>query len=140
MTREDKILYKMGWVLIGITLMMVLLIKFTPIPFSRFLVPCVFHYFTGYYCPGCGGTRAVIALFKGDFLQSIRYHPLVMYGVIMIVFYMLSNTIEILSCQRFKVGLRFSDKWVYLALVIIVINFLLKNALLVFGGIDLLKK
>ena len=24
--------------------------------------PCLFHLATGYYCPGCGGTRAIASL------------------------------------------------------------------------------
>lgn len=41
--------------------------------------PCLFHLMTGLYCPGCGGTRAVRALFRGDLAMSFQYHPLVLY-------------------------------------------------------------
>ena len=30
---------------------------------------------TGFYCPGCGMTRAGKALFQGDFSSSFTYHP-----------------------------------------------------------------
>ena len=33
--------------------------------------PCLFHLMTGLYCPGCGGTRAVRALFRGDLAMSL---------------------------------------------------------------------
>ncbi|MBQ2106068.1 MAG: DUF2752 domain-containing protein, partial [Lachnospiraceae bacterium] len=29
-------------------------------------MPCVVQELTGLYCPGCGGTRALKALLKGD--------------------------------------------------------------------------
>ena len=32
--------------------------------------PCLFHMMTGAYCPGCGGTRAVKSLLKGEILLS----------------------------------------------------------------------
>lgn len=41
--------------------------------------PCLFHLMTGLYCPGCGGTRAVRALLRGDLAMSFQYHPLVLY-------------------------------------------------------------
>ena len=45
------------------------------------LVPhCFFHRITGYYCPGCGGTRATSALLHGHFLQSLYFHPFVGYA------------------------------------------------------------
>lgn len=43
--------------------------------------PCLFHFITGLYCPGCGGTRAIRALFHGEILKSFCYHPFVLYAV-----------------------------------------------------------
>ena len=34
------------------------------------------------YCPGCGGTRAIKALFRGHFIKSFWYHPFVIYAVL----------------------------------------------------------
>ena len=39
--------------------------------------PCLFHLATGYYCPGCGGTRAITSLLHGQILNSFLYHPVV---------------------------------------------------------------
>lgn len=36
---------------------------------------CVVRRCTGGYCPGCGGTRAVLALVKGDVAGSWAAHP-----------------------------------------------------------------
>ena len=41
--------------------------------------PCLFRSLTGLYCPGCGGTRALRFLLKGDVMKSLWYHPLVGY-------------------------------------------------------------
>lgn len=43
------------------------------IPLSQ---PCLFNKLTGYYCPGCGNTRAVLAIMSGKILKSIGYNPL----------------------------------------------------------------
>ena len=37
---------------------------------------CPFKLITGLPCPGCGLTRAFMALFTFNFLDSFRYHPL----------------------------------------------------------------
>ncbi len=37
-------------------------------------IPCVFHLVTGFKCPGCGNTRAVLALMRGEILAALRYN------------------------------------------------------------------
>lgn len=37
---------------------------------------CLIYSTTGFPCPGCGGTRAFLSLIHGDFLESLKYHPL----------------------------------------------------------------
>lgn len=93
-------------------------------------VPCVLHRFTGLYCPGCGGTRAVNALLEGHLLQSLWYHPLVLYTVVIFGGFMLTQTLERIPFCHCK-GWRFHEWHLYGALVIIVINCILKNVLLI---------
>ncbi|MFT4247818.1 MAG: DUF2752 domain-containing protein [Pseudomonas sp.] len=40
--------------------------------------PCVFHALTGYYCAGCGITRALHALVHGDVATACRMNLLAM--------------------------------------------------------------
>lgn len=40
--------------------------------------PCMFHAFTGYFCIGCGLTRALHALVHGDIAGAISMNPLAM--------------------------------------------------------------
>jgi hypothetical protein len=37
---------------------------------------CLFHSYTGLYCPGCGSGRAVHALFEGRIVEAVRYNIL----------------------------------------------------------------
>lgn len=97
---------------------------------SRCIVPpCLFHLLTGYYCPGCGGTRAVRALLQGNICQSFYYHPLVPYGAGVYAAFMVSQTVERLSGRRLAVGLHYRSAYVVAAGVILVLNFAVKNLL-----------
>jgi hypothetical protein len=37
--------------------------------------PCPFYLLTGIHCPGCGMTRACIALARGEIGQALQYNP-----------------------------------------------------------------
>ena len=39
------------------------------------LIPCIFHLVTDVPCPGCGMTRACLALTHGHFADAWHYHP-----------------------------------------------------------------
>lgn len=39
------------------------------------LIPCIFHSVTDIPCPGCGMTRACVALVQGKFGVAWNYHP-----------------------------------------------------------------
>ncbi len=81
------------------------------------------------YCPGCGGTRAITALLHGQLLQSVWYHPVVPYTAAMFFGFMITHTLERLHVARIH-GWRFHDWYIYVELVIIAANFILKNVLL----------
>ncbi len=38
--------------------------------------PCMFHLLTGYFCAGCGITRALHALVHGDLMAALRFNVL----------------------------------------------------------------
>lgn len=40
-------------------------------------IGCVFLYFLGIPCPGCGMTRALRALLRMDFAAAFAFHPLI---------------------------------------------------------------
>lgn len=99
-------------------------------------MPCLFHAMTGFYCPGCGGTRAVAALLQGDLISSFRYHPLVLYGVAACAFWLAELFVSVTG-KRDRPQSVPGKYLVYGAVGITLINFVVKNCLLV-CGIDLL--
>ena len=101
-------------------------------------MPCVFQELTGLYCPGCGGTRAVKALMKGNVITSFLYHPLVIYVVLVAAVFAFSYIIYA-KTKNPKFRLQFDNKYAYIGIGIIVINFVIKNYYLIFEATDLLQ-
>lgn len=96
--RTDKTLdfsfYIIGWVCLILALVLGLAWKSG---YFLWIFPpdgCVLHNLTGYYCPGCGGTRAIHALLHGHIVRSFFYHPIVVYTAVFFGWFMLSQTIE----------------------------------------------
>ena len=57
-------------------------------------VGCPTRFFTGVCCPGCGMTRAVIHLFKGDIRGAIHNHPLVFTLPVIAILFILKDKIN----------------------------------------------
>ena len=39
-------------------------------------IPCVFHQITGFYCSGCGSSRALRSILHLDLYQALRYNAI----------------------------------------------------------------
>lgn len=98
----DNVLYILGLSSAVICCVYLLISKITGFRIENYLYPCLFHTVTGYYCPGCGGTRAVCALFQGHFLISFLEHPFVPYAAVLCAWFLLSrrsNVSHTISCR-----------------------------------------
>ena len=121
---------KMFW--LGLLLGIVALIGWMLYPYMTKLMgigECRFKEVTGLYCPGCGGTRAVKALFSGHIIKSVIYHPFVPYCVLMWIVYEGSHLLEMIHVPKAK-GMRFRYIYIYIGIFIIFINWIIKNILL----------
>ncbi len=99
-------------------------------------VPCIMSTVIGLYCPGCGGTRAITALVHGRILLSAWYHPLIPYSAVIMGGFMLTQGLHRLGVKRIK-GWKFHNWYLYVGIVILVINFLVKNMLRLIWGITM---
>ena len=116
--------------------------------------PCLFHWITGLYCPGCGGTRAIGALLQGRLLKSFCYHTFVLYAVIAVMVEMGCFAVGMMCRLRRRKVEKQEDRewkkkaierfqkryarWVLAAVWIVGVNWGIKNVFLLMG-IDLLK-
>ena len=100
--------------------------------------PCVLYMALGIYCPGCGGTRALRALLGGHFIQSLRYNPAVICGILLILYYELGAVITLV--KRNGKRYMYHKMWplaVYLSMVAVFT--VARDVLLLAAHIDILK-
>lgn len=136
--KEENALFLIGWSMVGILILIYIACHIFSIPSLKTNGPCVLHTLFGIYCPGCGGTRAISALLHGQFIDSFICHPLVPYTAIIGGWFLISQTMERVSKHRFKIGLHYRDIYLWIALGIVVVNFIVKNTLLLIWHVDLL--
>ena len=72
--------------LFGITCVILSVLLFLyPADRYDFWPKCIFHECTGFYCPGCGNTRALSALLHGNFSDSLKKNILFIPAVITVI-------------------------------------------------------
>lgn len=88
----------------------------------------------GIYCPGCGGSRSLVALLKLDIITSFIYYPPLVITALMIFLWDILAIISIITQNQNYIGI---FKWEYFICVpvLIIVNYALRLILL-FSGID----
>ena len=86
------------------------------------------------YCPGCGGTRALIALARGQLGAALRYYPPVVITLALAGAYLLSQTVWRLRGRRGWV-LHYRPWWPAAIVGLFLANCLVRNALWLGFGI-----
>lgn len=130
METEDKAFYVMGLVVAAILFVFAVLTYTIDFNIGDFVPPCTLRTLTGFYCPGCGGTRAVIALIHGRFIKSFLYHPIVPIVFVFGVVFMFRNTLWLISRGRLNVLMRFREKYVFIGMWILAINWVVQNVII----------
>ena len=63
---------------------------------TGFFPICMFRFFTGFTCPGCGTTRALHQIVHGHFLTAFTLNPLFMIAIPFLLFAFLRYTVTVL--------------------------------------------
>ena len=98
---------------------------------------CLLHDALHLYCPGCGGTRAAVALlFYGQIGHSIKCNPITAYLAVGFLVMDIRAAVGILRRQPFSLRIPLWYFWVMLALA--VIHCVVRNILMITVGYDYL--
>lgn len=101
---------------------------------GRWASGCLLHDLFGLYCPLCGGTRAVGALFRFRFADAFRYHPLV---VLLAAGFLLLDVIAVIRIFRGKERLYPLPKRSWIPVLILLLAFcVFRNVQMIAYGID----
>ncbi len=65
------------WIGAGVLMLAATMLLLFPPDRYGFYPRCPFFEATGLLCPGCGGTRALAALLRGDFAGAWKLNPLI---------------------------------------------------------------
>ena len=68
---------KKEYLLVLVLLIVLSIYVFFQDPAKGPILPCIILITTGYYCPGCGMTRAVNSLMHLEFYKAFRYNALI---------------------------------------------------------------
>lgn len=137
-TEQDKIMYIIGLIILGIFLIAGIFFFTNEGLLRAIMPPCAFYKLTGFYCPGCGATRAVYALFQGDLLESLFYHPFIVYTVIVGGWFMISQTVQRVSLNKVQIGMHFRPIWAYIGIAIIFLNCIIKDLIIIISGVHVM--
>lgn len=79
---------------------------------------CLFHKITGFYCPGCGVTRMLDAIFHFSFYQAFRYNPLVF---VLLVLFVLGKILHLNLAKKYR------DILLYFLVFVVIFYGVLRN-------------
>lgn len=95
--------------------------------------PCPFYAATGYYCCGCGGTRAFSALLRGNIISALEYNAFVPYFVGVSAVFLITQTLSVLTRGRIK-GMTLRPVWFIAGVSILILQCAVKNLILFLGN------
>ena len=119
--------------LLGIVLIFPLYFRISKLPpFSYF--GCLLLNLFSLYCPLCGGSRAVLHLFKLDFLAALQANAFALLLIAVIVFFDARAFVRLLRGEEQIYQI---PQWIYTVMFIIMMVFwVLRNVLAIGFGID----
>ncbi|MDW3213524.1 MAG: DUF2752 domain-containing protein [Ilumatobacteraceae bacterium] len=84
-------------------------------------LPCPFRTLTGWWCPGCGLTRATHHLLRGDIVQALRFH---LFVVVVLAAIVAAWAVWLVASTGRSVGRAMSPPaWIPVAFVLTLVAF-----------------
>lgn len=90
-------------------------------------IPCIFHMITGFYCPGCGITRCIIAILNFKFYQAFRYNPLILILLPFLTLYIIYKIYIWLFNKEDKITSKLTGYPIYCLIIVLIVYGILRN-------------
>lgn len=89
---------------------------------QKHMLPCAYKYFFGIDCPICGSQRSLLLLMQGNFIESFKMYPPLIFLLLLVFFavvYLIFPTI---------IKAKFLKQYAVVVLIIIAVNYTCKIA------------
>jgi len=117
---------KTFWILSAFALTAALAVVFFWDPATHSFYPrCMLHQATGFYCPGCGVLRATHELLHGNVVSAVRFNPLFVLSVPLVLIYGATRQLGILRKQEVRHSP--AIKWVWAVAFVIIAFGVVRN-------------
>lgn len=104
--------------LVGLTLILM---------FTNIGLPCPTKVFFNIDCAGCGTTRMLRAVLKGDFYQAIRYNAATFILIPLIILFSVFQAAAYINGSENKLY-KITPNWVYIVIIVLLVLFgILRN-------------
>lgn len=123
-------LYYAAWIFIPAAVVVYMVLHSKGI--SLITGTCYIYARYGLYCPGCGGTRAINALARGDILTAVYHNVFVVYFAVITIVFMTTQTLDVMTRGRVK-GMVLRPVWFITGLGILAGQAVIKNILVLTG-------
>ncbi len=90
-------------------------------------IPCVFHQVTGFYCSGCGASRALRSVLHFDFYQALRYNAIFTIALPLLAVYFGALCFSYIRFGKDKISRKIPMKLVWALIVLAVLYGILRN-------------
>lgn len=96
-------------------------------PFSKHYFNCVFYGLTGFYCAGCGGTRAVSALLQGDLGGALHDNALVILLMPVAFYFYLRGFLQEFFHKNILPAPKRPEPWFWALLIAVLVFMVIRN-------------
>ena len=90
-------------------------------------IPCMFYQLTGFYCSGCGASRALRSVLHLDFYQALRYNAIFTICLPLFAVYFTSLSASYIRFGKDRVSEKISMKIIYIFVAIALVYGILRN-------------
>ena len=90
-------------------------------------IPCMFHQITGFYCSGCGASRALRSILHFDFYQALRYNAIFTVCLPLFAVYFTSLSASYIRFGKDRVSEKISMKIIYIFVAAALVYGILRN-------------
>ncbi len=83
-------------------------------------IPCIVRRVTGFSCPGCGNSRALIALLHLDFLGAVKYNLLIFPELLFVGYVLITVTARYIKTGVYSMTFQHEGVlWLFLVLLVV---------------------